>query len=126
MRLISWNVQNPGAPRLENQIAALATRAPDIVALQEVTMRSVRLFIAGLAELGLTYATDSFGLTGDTSLLTGPRKYGELIASRWPLDALPANFPIPWPERVLSSLIDSPWGAIELHTTHLPNGTNHG
>src|SRR5687767_5559835 len=126
MRLISWNVQNPGAPRLQKQITALAARAPDIVALQEVTTHSVPLFIARLAELGLTYATDSFGLAGDTTLLTGPRKYGELVASRWPLNPLPANFPIPWPERVLSTLIASPWGTIEVHTTHLPNGANHG
>ena len=108
MQLISWNVQNPGAPRLQNQITALATRTPDIVALQEVTTRSVPLFLARLAELGLTYATDSFGLAGDTTLLMGPRKYGELIASHWPLDPLPANFPIPWPKRVLSALIASP------------------
>jgi len=126
MRLISWNVQNPGAPRLHNQIAALATRTPDIVALQEVTLRSVSQFHTQLAELGLTYAIDSFRLADGTTPFTGPRKYGELIASRWPLDPLPANFPIPWPERVLSALIDSPWGTIELHTTHLPNGANHG
>ncbi|MFL5804039.1 MAG: endonuclease/exonuclease/phosphatase family protein, partial [Roseiflexaceae bacterium] len=25
-----------------------------------------------------------------------------------------------------SAMIDSPWGAIELHATHLPNGANHG
>jgi endonuclease/exonuclease/phosphatase family metal-dependent hydrolase len=27
---------------------------------------------------------------------------------------------------VLSALIASLWGAIEVHTTHLPNGANHG
>jgi hypothetical protein len=80
MRLISWNIQNPGAPRLDRQIAALATRTPDIVALQEVTARSAPLLQARLAAIGLLYATDSFGLTGDTSAFTGPRQYGALIA----------------------------------------------
>jgi len=61
------------------------------------------------------------------TLLVGPRQYGELIASRWPLRVLPSSaFAIPWTERVLSGIIESPWGVIELHATHIPNGANHG
>jgi endonuclease/exonuclease/phosphatase family metal-dependent hydrolase len=127
MRLISWNVQRPSAERIANQIAALQMRSADVLALQEVTARSALVFRARLAQLGLHHVLDSFELAADLQVLSGARQYGELIASRWPLRALPPSaFPIPWTERVLSALIDHPGGAIELHTTHLPNGANHG
>jgi endonuclease/exonuclease/phosphatase family metal-dependent hydrolase len=70
---------------------------------------------------------DSFELAADSALLIGPRQYGELLASRWPLRALPPSaFPIPWPERVLSAIIDGPSGAIEIHIAHIPHGSSHG
>jgi len=37
----------------------------------------------------------------------------------------PKHFEIPWPERVLSVAIASPFGAIELHTTHIPPGSSN-
>jgi exonuclease III len=66
-------------------------------------------------------------LCGDTSLLTGPRKYGQLVASQWPLRSLPpSDFAVPWAERVLSVVIDSPCGSVELHTTGIPPGSSNG
>jgi exonuclease III len=53
------------------------------------------------------------------------RKYGLLIASRWPITQLPW-VDLPYQERVLSVQIASDWGALELHNTHVPNGENHG
>jgi exonuclease III len=29
---------------------------------------------------------------------------------------------VPWPERILSVMIESPWGNIEFHTAHIPAG----
>jgi exonuclease III len=127
VRLISWNVQRPSAQRIESQVLALQARHPDIVALQEVTAHSALAFRSRFTELGLPYVTDSFALAPEPSLLVGPRQYGELLASRWPLlEVAPDGFPIPWPERVLSAIVESPWDPIEIHTTHVPHGSSHG
>jgi exonuclease III len=51
-------------------------------------------------------------------------KVGVLLASAWPLTVLPAretNIALPWPERLLSAAIASPWGAIEVHNVYLPH-----
>ena len=58
MRLITWNV-NRRVERLAAQAAALAGRAPDVVALQEVTARSWPLWRAALATIGLPHAACS-------------------------------------------------------------------
>jgi exodeoxyribonuclease III len=127
MRLISWNVQQGGGQRLKQQIEALTERNPTIVALQEVTARSVSVYELELRRIGLLHVADSFSLAPQPNALTGPRRYGEIIASRWPLRTLPPEeFPIPWPERVLSAVFDSPCGPLELHTTHIPPGATNG
>lgn len=69
----------------------------------------------------------TFDLAADPKVLTGGRRYGQVLASRWPLDPLPlTEFDIPWAERVLSAVIETPGGAIEVHTAHIPAGESHG
>jgi endonuclease/exonuclease/phosphatase family metal-dependent hydrolase len=127
LRLISWNVRQSTGIRLAEQVGALAAQNPDILALQEVTKKSVSQFRDALAHIGLQHTVDSFQLATDSSLLRGPRRYGELLASRWPLTTLPPEgFAVPWPERVLSAICQSPWGLIEIHTTHIPPGASNG
>lgn len=127
MRIISWNVWQAGAERAGRCVAALAGFEPDVVALQEVIPSARGAFRERLAGCGLVHAVDSFELAPDLSVLKGPRRYGELVASRWPLRALPpSEVPVPWPERVLSVVIERPGGAIELHTTHIPPGVTNG
>src|SRR5581483_7681957 len=126
LHLISWNVAGR-VGCLDKQIAALTQYKPDVIALQEVRSKTARPLREGLDRIGLGHCIDSFDLVPDPSLLKGPRQYGELIASRWPLQSLPpSGFPVPWTERVLSALIDSPWGCIEIHTTHIPPGSSNG
>ena len=55
MRLITWNV-NRRVSLLAAQAATLVTRAPDVVALQEVTARSWPLWKEVLAGAGLPHA----------------------------------------------------------------------
>jgi len=72
------------------------------VALQEVTERSRAFLRKSLAALGLRFAISSFELAPEPSLLTGARRYGQLVASRFALQSLsPDRFKVPWPERVL-------------------------
>ena len=125
LKLISWNVLQGGGYRLARQVEVLGAKQVDVVALQEVTAKTAPLFRDALLRHGLAHVRHSFGIHRDHSLLRGSRRYGLLVASRWPLRTLPPiAFHIPWPERVLSVSILSPYGTIELHTTHIPTGAH--
>ena len=125
LRLLSWNVQGH-VKGVRDQIVAIQSRRPDLVALQEVTTTTVRRFQEDLPEMGLTAVIDSFTVADvDPVLLRGPRRYGLVVASRWPL-TLVSRFAVPWPERVLSVDVMTRWGVMELHTTHIPPGVSNG
>ncbi len=100
------------------QAEAVSRHEPDIVALQEVTEERRTHWSDHLREDGLEHFTD-------TSELLSGRPKQTFIASRWPLVTLPA-VAAPQPERVLSVVIDSPWGQIEVHNAHVPNGSTYG
>jgi exonuclease III len=126
MRLISWNV-NARQRQLDAQVAAIAARAPDVVTLQEVTPTTVTALRAALAEAGLPHAADSFALAPPSFQPTGPRRYGQLTASRCELTAeAPGRFSLPWPERVLTVTLRTPGGEVEVHNTHVPPGSSNG
>ncbi len=132
MRLISWNIQQRGGKRFEKQVAALDERAPDIVCLQEIFATSAPRYAQGLARLGLENTVDTFSQKEDRKNLVDARKYGLLIASRWPVTALEPEsenlqaIDPPWSERVLSAVINTPNGNIEVHTVHVPPGSSNG
>jgi len=126
MRLISWNV-NSRVRSLTKQSQALHKRGPDVVALQEIVPTTLALWREQLAQSGLPYTVDSFALQKTSVEGMRRRRYGEMLATRWPLTPLPPKaFPVPWPERVLSALLQSPWGTIEVHTTGIPPGAGDG
>lgn len=129
MKILSWNVcAGGGDARRPKQLKAIATINPVIVALQEITIGSVDAYRDGLTAAGFVHLVDSFELAPSRRRLVGPRRYGQLIASRWPLRALsPTEFAIPWRERVLSGAITVPkLGQIEVHNTHVPPGSSNG
>lgn len=125
MRLISWNTASR-VRRLPDQVAFLADRAPDIVALQEVTGRTREVLRPGLSDLGLRHQLDTFELGQDARIRTGARAKGILVASRYELTPLTVPFPMPWPERVISCEILSPLGPLEFQSAHIPPGSSHG
>lgn len=126
MRLISWNL-NARRTNLGLQVEALAVRAPDVVALQEVTPMTVAALRAALAKAGLPYAADSFALAPPYFAPTGARRYGLLTASRCEIVAeAPGRFALPWPERVLTVALLTPGGRVEVHNTHVPPGSSNG
>jgi len=109
------------------QIESLKFRCPDIVALQEVTLPILNSYPPLLSSIGLHHIVASFHLSREKDELKGPRRYGEIIASRWRLSPMkPEFFPVPWKERVLSAKVITPMGNIELHTTHIPPGSSNG
>jgi exonuclease III len=119
VRLISWNLAGK-VRAIGDQLAALCERRPDLVALQEVRLRSVPALRAGFAAMGLIHVAESVQLA-----TAHKRRYGLLIASRWPLVVLPA-LTLPQPERVLAAVVSTPWGLVELHAAHIPPGTAYG
>ncbi len=126
MKLISWNL-NGRRDRAPAQIAALASNKPDVVALQEVTVGSLPLLRTALSEHGYHHVVDSFQLAPSAFNPRGPRRYGLLTASRFPSTAEPpGRFAVPWPERILSVVLQIGAHQIELHNTHVPPGSTNG
>jgi exonuclease III len=137
LRLISWNVQQGSLPAA--QVAALSRRQPHIVALQDVFYTAAPEFQDQLKQIGLPHSACTLpnppppivqpAIPDSNPRLRLPErlrhpKVGVLVASAWPLTVLPAretNIDPPWPERLLSVTIASPWGAIELHNVYLPH-----
>lgn len=108
------------------QANGLAEHEPHVIALQEVTATTIPLWRRELEDREYRVIA-SFDLASDREKLVGGRRYGVLTASRWPIEALPpTDFDLPWPERVLSAIVHSPWGEIECHNAHLPAGVSHG
>ena len=120
MRLITWNVARR-VEALAAQAAALGGRAPDVVALQEVTARTLPLWEAALPVLGLPAVACSLRDADPARAPAGRRRTGVLLAAR-ALDPLPGLLPVPWPETALAARVDG----TEVHTVHVPNAANGG
>jgi len=120
-RLVSWNIGGRvGVNRQQAEV--LKDRRVDIVALQEVRVNALKNFQRMFPEFDLPYMEESVHLADEHG-----RRYGELVASRWPLRPIPAVLPETlFPERVLSVVVDSPWREIELHTAHIVPGCSNG
>jgi exonuclease III len=126
MRLLSWNLAARSA-RAGAQVEWLASRSPEVVALQEVRPSARAVLRAALAELGLEHQVDTFDLGQDPTVRTGPRRTGLLIASRQLLEPIKGLAPAaPWPERLLSCDLQLPTGGVEVHTAHVPPGSSNG
>ncbi len=124
-KTISWNVA--GRVRKQpHQIDSVIQVDADIIALQEITPTTHSRWMSGLSDAG--YAViGSIDLVEDKSILIGGRRYGVIIASRWGFDSIShGTDSIPWDERLLSVMVDSPFGPIEIHNIHMPAGVSHG
>jgi exonuclease III len=124
-KLFSWKVRQGGGKRIEQQLKEIESINPDIIALQEMTISGISKYRDGLNKIGFKYVIDNFVLFPDSTDLVGPRRYGQLIACRWPLSNL-EFLDIPWQERVLGAQIESPFGVIELYNAHIPPGSSNG
>ncbi len=117
LKLISWNVAGR-TQLLADQARAVARQEPDLVCLQEVRPSTAPRWARTLAEAGLAHHLDSREFRNN-------RRLFNLTAARWPLTELPA-IPAPFPERVLSAVVDAPAGDLELHNAHVPPAQSRG
>jgi exonuclease III len=112
LRLVTWNVAGR-VTRQPEQAAVVAAIGADVVALQEVTARTLPLWRDALAEAGFGSCETALDGIGPVA---GRRLLGALTAAREPLERLPAPADVPWPERVLCCLV----GDVEVVNLHSP------
>jgi len=123
MRVVSWNVARRSS-RLAEQAAALARREPDVVALQEVTSRTLPLWRAALVTIGIAHVRASLDRADPARVPAARRSTGVLLGSHTPLGDASA-LPVPWPETAIAAVSSSAdTGAVELHCVHVPNAAN--
>ena len=108
MRLVTWNVAGR-VRRQPEQAEVVAACAADVVALQEVSRRTLPAWESALSAAGLEAIEHA--LDGPTS---GRRELGVLTAAR-ALQRLPAP-DVPWPERILCCAVDG----VEVVNLHSP------
>jgi exonuclease III len=108
MTLLCWNVAGR-VQRLPEQAGLVTELDPDLVCLQEVTLRTVPLWTTQLRDAGydhIAHASASASTDRRLSVLTAARSALTIID----LDNLP------WPERVLATRV----GGLELVNVHSP------
>ena len=125
MKLISWNTNHRTRQALD-QAQAILQRAPDVVALQEIVSSSFKLMTAALTSGGLSHIVTT--VREPPFDRRGPRAFGVLIASRYPLldDGTVSKLAVPWEEKAVSAVIMAPHAELELHTVHVPPGSSNG
>ena len=111
MRVITWNVAGRVGAQPE-QAAALAGAGADIVALQEVTVRTAPLWRASFAELGFVSCVDALDRLPPKPT---KRRLAVMTAARAELVRL-SGPEVPWPERVLRCAVLG----IEVINVHSP------
>jgi exodeoxyribonuclease III len=112
MRPITWNVA-ARVRRQPEQAEVIARILPDVVALQEVTVRTLPMWRAAFAKIG--FAACEATLDG-ASRAADRRLLGVLTAAREPLRRLAGPRDVPWPERALCCSL----GHVEIINLHSP------
>lgn len=118
MRLLTWNVAGRVA-RLPEQVSAVGAVAPDVVALQEVTKRTLPLWREALRGLGLPHTVSPL----DDGAPPKPRRLAVLTAARSPVGRLADPPGLPWPERVVAASVQdaAPVQIVNVHSPISPS-----
>ena len=126
--ILTWNLNSrTNDLTINSQIELINNYLPDVVTLQEVTINSLKKLRVLLIESDYKSIVSSFDLCDDISLLTGKRKYGQIIASKLKLNPdEPSGFAIPFTERVLTVNLVLNGNKVKIHTTHAPPGSSNG
>ena len=120
VRLITWNVARRVEALAAQAAGARASASPTSLALQEVTARTLPLWEAACATLGLAHVRCTLRDADPARAPAGPRRTGVLLAARAPLEPLPGRC------RCRGRRRRSPRASagIEVHVVHVPNAAN--
>ena len=122
MKVLTWNLNSRTSDDVVNeQLSFILAQNADVICLQEVVKNSCGSLQAALKHADYC-VTNSFSLAPDLNVLTGKRKYGEIIATKRLHEALPLIRELPYPERVLSVQMDD----YLITATHVPPGSSNG
>lgn len=123
LRLITWNVARRGS-RIVEQATALASREPDVIALQEVTRRTLPIWRSAFQLMGLVHVRASLDHADPTRTPATRRTTGVMLASRTPFREFRAPIGVPWPETSLWAAAETNRGPVEVWCVHVPNAAN--
>ena len=119
VRILTWNL-NGRVRDLTKQVEFVCKQLPDLVVLQEVTRSTYDLLSKGLVEGGLTHI-----LQTATQAKVGPRKFGLLVASKWPMREV-AHVTAPlWGERLQVAEVSAENSQFRIINTHIPPGSTN-
>lgn len=122
VRVLTWNVARRTV-RLAEQAAAVGRREPDILALQEVTERTLPLWREACTSHGLSEVVASLEGADPSRVPANRRRTGVLIASRIPTEQT-TPLDLPWPETAAATRAETDAGPLEVHAVHVPNAAN--
>ena len=123
LRILTWNVARR-ASRLAEQAAVVASRAPDVLALQEVTARTLPLWRAACETIGLPHVRCSLEVAPRDREPAASRRTGVLLAARHALGDPLLSLRVPWPETGLCALARLGDEEVEVVCVHVPNAAN--
>ncbi len=122
---LTWNTAKR-IKHINKQVEIITNSKSDIIALQEITINSEKLFKKYLSKK-YKNVVSSFDLVADKKVLFGKRMFGQIIATNYPIKSEnPDKFMVPWTERILSVKISINNKVIIFHTTHIPPGSSNG
>jgi endonuclease/exonuclease/phosphatase family metal-dependent hydrolase len=121
LSVLTWNINLvTGTAATLDRLARLSQR-PDVVTLQEVTLKRAPEIIERLHHLGYTGAAYS-GRPNASA-----KHYGNVIAARTHVTpCATAAFDFPWPQLVAHATLDTQGGPLDVVTVHVPNGSSNG
>jgi endonuclease/exonuclease/phosphatase family metal-dependent hydrolase len=122
VRLLTWNVARR-VTRLAEQAAAISERRADVIALQEVTARTLPLWRNACEAIGLSNVLASFDWADPAREPIARRRTCVLIAARTPLRAV-SRISAPWSETVAGAVVETELGPVEVNCAHVPNASN--
>lgn len=127
MRIVSWNVRGIrgiSEARRERIVEALERHAPDALILQEVGWKD------GLHDdLARRLRATSWTHIGYGGVLgSKTKRYGNLVASRTPLELQGAHWAggTPWAQSFVRATVRSEINSFDLVGVHIPNGSGNG
>ena len=121
LTLISWCVQRKFPSKPFPQETFVERYEPDIVALQGVGAGFVPTFREICSQARQRHFLDSFSRYSPVSFPTSRTEAGTMIASRYPITALPPDhFPFPGAYRTVSAVVHTPGRDIVVHSVDVP------
>jgi exonuclease III len=133
MKLLSWNLAGYAGPTKDRQLDEVLNFDPDLIALQEVVLGSLRSWREGLGAEGFdVFTSDPHLLEMEGPFLPhkghrmGRRKNLNLIAAKAPIEPLDGFELAPgdgFPEKYLAGRVEIEGAMIDMHNVHTPPGS---